>query len=114
MWNHPLYLTECGLDAMCKVVMSFHQCGGNVGDDVNISLPQWVLDVGKENPDVFFTDQNGVRNPECLTWGVDKRRVLRGRTGVEVNLHSFTLRATLESLCCVLTLRIVLHLGSSH
>jgi len=114
MWNHPLYLTECGLDAMCKVVMSFHQCGGNVGDDVNISLPQWVLDVGKANPDVFFTDQNGVRNLECLTWGVDKRRVLRGRTGVEVNLHLFTLRATLESLCCVLTLRIVLHLGSLH
>jgi hypothetical protein len=58
--------------------------------------------------------KKGVRNPECLTWGVDKRRVLRGRTGVEVNLHLFTLRATLESLCCVLTSKIVLVLGSSH
>ncbi|KAH8949020.1 hypothetical protein BDL97_10G008300 [Sphagnum fallax] len=85
-WSGYSHLFKIVRDAQLKlqVVMSFHQCGGNVGDDVNISLPQWVLDVGKENPDVFFTDQNGVRNPECLTWGVDKRRVLRGRTGVEV------------------------------
>ncbi|XWS32186.1 hypothetical protein CRYUN_Cryun23aG0139000 [Craigia yunnanensis] len=25
-----------------QVVMSFHECGGNVGDDVHIPLPQWV------------------------------------------------------------------------
>lgn len=24
-----------------KVVMSFHECGGNVGDDVCIPLPHW-------------------------------------------------------------------------
>ncbi|CAM6018544.1 unnamed protein product [Sphagnum balticum] len=85
-WSGYSHLFKIVRDAQLKlqVVMSFHQCGGNVGDDVNISLPQWVLDVGTENPDVFFTDQNGVRNRECLTWGVDKRRVLRGRTGVEV------------------------------
>lgn len=65
--------------------MSFHQCGGNIGDDVNISIPQWVLDIGKDNPDIFFTDRSGVRNPECLTWGVDKVRVLRGRTALEVS-----------------------------
>ncbi|KAI7979646.1 Beta-amylase 7, partial [Camellia lanceoleosa] len=23
-------------------------------------------------------------NPECLTWGIDKERILRGRTAVEV------------------------------
>lgn len=68
--------------------MSFHQCGGNVGDDVNISIPQWVLDIGKDNPDIFFTDRNGVRNPECLTWGVDKVRMLRGRTALEVRNHN--------------------------
>lgn len=67
-----------------QVVMSFHQCGGNVGDDVNIPIPEWVLEIGKQNPDIFFTDRNGVRNQECLTWGVDKARVLRGRNGLEV------------------------------
>lgn len=68
--------------------MSFHQCGGNVGDDVFIPLPQWVLDVGMENPDIFFTNQTGTRNPESLSFGVDNERVLAGRTGLEVN-HGF-------------------------
>lgn len=29
-----------------QVVMSFHACGGNVGDNAQIPLPQWVLQVG--------------------------------------------------------------------
>lgn len=67
-----------------QVVMSFHQCGGNVGDDVTIPIPQWVLAVGEENPDIFFCNEQGVRNPECLSFGVDKERVLRSRNGLEV------------------------------
>lgn len=34
-------------------IMSFHQCGGNVGDDCNIPLPSWVVNVGNENPDIW-------------------------------------------------------------
>lgn len=64
--------------------MSFHECGGNVGDDVYIPLPSWVSEVGKKNPDIYFTDRKGQRNPECLTWGIDKERVLMSRTAVEV------------------------------
>ena len=30
---------------LCQVVMSFHACGGNVGDNAQIPLPQWVLQV---------------------------------------------------------------------
>ncbi|CAM8987477.1 unnamed protein product [Rhodiola kirilowii] len=67
-----------------QVVMSFHECGGNVGDDVCIPLPHWVVEVGRNNPDIFFTDREGRRNPECLTWGIDKQRVLKGRTAIEV------------------------------
>lgn len=66
--------------------MSFHECGGNIGDDVHIPLPQWVMEIGQSNPDIYFTDKEGRHNFECLTWGVDKERVLRGRTAVEV-LH---------------------------
>lgn len=66
--------------------MSFHECGGNVGDDVCIPLPHWVAEIGRSNPDIFFTDRAGRHNPECLSWGIDKERVLRGRTAVEV-LH---------------------------
>ncbi|XP_065859551.1 beta-amylase 7 isoform X2 [Euphorbia lathyris] len=67
-----------------QVVMSFHECGGNVGDDVCIPLPHWVAEIGRSNPDIFFTDREGRRNPECLSWGIDKERVLRGRTALEV------------------------------
>ncbi|CAL5431284.1 unnamed protein product [Camellia sinensis] len=65
------------------VVMSFHECGGNVGDDVHIPLPQWLTAIGQRNPDIFFTDKKGRHNPECLTWGIDKERILRGGTAVE-------------------------------
>ncbi|KAL3622104.1 Leucine-rich repeat receptor-like serine/threonine-protein kinase bam2 [Castilleja foliolosa] len=66
------------------VVMSFHECGGNIGDDVHIPLPQWVLEIGSQNPDIFFTDREKRRNHECLTWGIDNERVLGSRTALEV------------------------------
>ncbi|KAG0491638.1 hypothetical protein HPP92_004691 [Vanilla planifolia] len=66
-----------------QVVMSFHECGGNIGDDVCIPLPYWVAEIGRSNPDIFFTDREGRRNSECLSWGIDKERVLRGRTALE-------------------------------
>ncbi|XP_057997933.1 beta-amylase 2, chloroplastic isoform X3 [Hevea brasiliensis] len=66
-----------------QVVMSFHKCGGNVGDNVHIPLPEWVTEIGQTNPDIYFTDRKGRRNTECLTWGIDKERVLKGRTAVE-------------------------------
>jgi len=66
-----------------QAVMSFHAAGGNVGDNVNIPLPDWVLQVGEQHPDIFYTDASGYRNPECLSLGCDKEPVLRGRTPVE-------------------------------
>jgi len=76
---------NCLSDFLSKVVMSFHECGGNVGDDVCIPLPNWVAEIGRSNPDIFFTDREGRHNPECLSWGIDKERVLRGRTAIEVH-----------------------------
>ncbi|KAJ6703802.1 BETA-AMYLASE 8 [Salix viminalis] len=67
-----------------QVLMAFHEYGGNDSGDVLISLPQWVLEIGKDNQDIFFTDREGRRNTECLSWGIDKERVLKGRTGIEV------------------------------
>ncbi|XP_050386415.1 LOW QUALITY PROTEIN: beta-amylase 2, chloroplastic [Argentina anserina] len=72
------------LNLKLQVVMSFHECGGNVGDDVHIPLPHWVTEIGQKNPDIYFTNREGRRNVECLSWGIDKERVLRGRTAVEV------------------------------
>ncbi|URD90372.1 hypothetical protein MUK42_26972 [Musa troglodytarum] len=67
-----------------QVVMAFHENGGNGSGDMPISLPKWVLEIGKDNQDIFFTDREGRRNTECLSWGIDKERVLKGRTGIEV------------------------------
>lgn len=47
---HPLYRVRTKqlclfFFRLCQVVMSFHACGGNVGDNAQIPLPQWVLQV---------------------------------------------------------------------
>ncbi|GKV21336.1 hypothetical protein SLEP1_g31323 [Rubroshorea leprosula] len=75
-------IQECGLTL--QAIMSFHQCGGNVGDVVNIPLPKWVLEIGESDPDIFYTNRSGNRNREYLTIGVDNLPVFYGRTAVQV------------------------------
>jgi len=67
-----------------QATMSFHQCGGNVGDQCNVNLPNWVLSVGNNNPDIFYTDQHGNRDHEYLTCGVDDLPLFSGRTPVRI------------------------------
>lgn len=67
-----------------QVVMSFHQCGGNVGDSCSIPLPPWVLQEISGNPDLVYTDRSGRRNPEYISLGCDSLPVLGGRTPVQV------------------------------
>lgn len=64
--------------------MSFHQCGGNVGDTCNIPLPPWVLEEMSSNPNIVYTDRSGRRNPEYISLGCDTLPVLRGRTPIQV------------------------------
>ncbi|KAK1438470.1 hypothetical protein QVD17_04279 [Tagetes erecta] len=67
-----------------QAVMSFHQCGGNVGDSCSIPLPPWVLEEISRNPDIVYTDRSGRRNPEYISLGCDSLPVLRGRTPIQV------------------------------
>jgi Glycosyl hydrolase family 14 len=67
-----------------QAVMSFHAAGGNVGDTCHITLPQWVLDVGEANPDIFYTDKEGFRNRECLSLGCDEEALFAGRTPIDI------------------------------
>ncbi|KAL9322547.1 hypothetical protein ACSQ67_010600 [Phaseolus vulgaris] len=87
-YDWSAYRTLFQLVQNCKlklqVIMSFHQCGGNVGDSVSISLPKWVLKVGKTNPDIFYTNYKGIRNTECLSLGVDKQPLFHGRSPIEL------------------------------
>ncbi|CAA3014640.1 beta-amylase 3, chloroplastic [Olea europaea subsp. europaea] len=66
-----------------QVVMSFHQCGGNVGDSCSIPLPPWVLEEMSNNPDIVYTNKSGRRNPEYISLGCDSLPVLRGRTPIQ-------------------------------
>ncbi|GMY09951.1 beta-amylase isoform X1 [Fagus crenata] len=75
-------IQECELKL--QAIMSFHQCGGNVGDVVNIPLPQWVLDIGESDPDIFYTNRSGNRNKEYISVGVDNHPLFYGRTAVEI------------------------------
>jgi len=67
-----------------QAIMSFHACGGNVGDAVNIPIPRWVREVGEADPDVFYTSSTGARNQEYLTIGVDDEPLFYGRTAIQV------------------------------
>eukprot|EP01119_Soliformovum_irregulare_P005454 TRINITY_DN17216_c0_g1_i1.p1 TRINITY_DN17216_c0_g1~~TRINITY_DN17216_c0_g1_i1.p1 ORF type:complete len:453 (-),score=103.49 TRINITY_DN17216_c0_g1_i1:49-1221(-) len=67
-----------------QVVMSFHTCGGNVGDNCNIPLPSWVLDVGNSNPDIFYKSSSGSNDPEYLSLGVDHQNLFGGRSAVQI------------------------------
>ncbi|KQK15872.1 hypothetical protein BRADI_1g25440v3 [Brachypodium distachyon] len=73
---------EAGLKL--QAIMSFHQCGGNVGDVVNIPIPQWVRDIGATDPDIFCTNRSGKRNIEYLTLGVDDQPLFHGRTAIQM------------------------------
>ncbi|KAH9317109.1 hypothetical protein KI387_018878 [Taxus chinensis] len=67
-----------------QAVMSFHQCGGNVGDTCNIPLPGWVLQEVDGNQDMVYTDRKGRRNREYISLGCDIMPLLKGRSPVQV------------------------------
>ncbi|CAA0807136.1 Beta-amylase 1- chloroplastic [Striga hermonthica] len=66
-----------------QAVMSFHQCGGNVGDSCTIPLPKWVVEEIDRDPDLAYTDQWGRRNYEYLSLGCDTLPVLKGRSPIQ-------------------------------
>eukprot|EP00762_Andalucia_godoyi_P001259 ANDGO_04889.mRNA.1 Beta-amylase len=71
-------------DLKVHVVMSFHQCGGNVGDTCDIPLPMWVRNVGNTNPSIYYNDQNKHVDEEYLSLGIDHVPVLLNRSAVQV------------------------------
>ncbi|MQM09816.1 hypothetical protein Taro_042693 [Colocasia esculenta] len=84
-WGGYAELMEMARRSGLKVqaVMSFHQCGGNVGDSCMVPLPKWVMEEMEKDPDLAYTDQWGRRNHEYVSLGCDALPVLRGRTPVQ-------------------------------
>mmetsp|Transcript_14039 Transcript_14039/g.35313 ORF Transcript_14039/g.35313 Transcript_14039/m.35313 type:complete len:769 (+) Transcript_14039:171-2477(+) len=69
-----------------EFVMSFHRCGGNVGDSCTVPLPRWVSKCANQvGRDVaYYTDRHGTTNDEYLSLAVDEKPFLEGRTPVQV------------------------------
>jgi len=85
-WNAYVQMAQLAKQAgiSLQVVMSFHECGGNVGDQCNIPLPPWVLAVGNSNPNIFYRDQQGGIDLEYLSLGVDNQSIFSGRSAVQI------------------------------
>ncbi|KAK9050779.1 hypothetical protein SSX86_030250 [Deinandra increscens subsp. villosa] len=79
-----LFQMLLALDLEIQVFMSFHEFRGDDDEVVEIPLPKWIKEIGKENRDIYFRDIHGKQNLECLTWGIDDQPVLRGRTALQV------------------------------
>lgn len=53
-----------------QATMAFHACGGNVGDDVDIPLPEWVIEAANSHH-LWFKDRSGYENQEYISFGAD-------------------------------------------
>lgn len=69
------YIKEAGL--YWKSILSFHECGGNVGDDCQVKLPDWVfpklkaLNNGDERGLKFVSEQNNASPEYVSVWASD-------------------------------------------
>jgi hypothetical protein len=43
-----------------------------------------VLCVGRFTADIFYTDREGNRDTEYLSWGVDNQPIFQGRTALQI------------------------------
>ena len=64
--------TEAGLKV--SPVMSFHRCGGNVGDDCDIPLPTWVQNAA-DSKDLWYMDYWGNSQREYIALSADEARI---------------------------------------
>lgn len=53
-------------------IMSTHACGGNVGDNVNIPIPEWVWQKRKNGQKIHFVSESGGLNRDYVSyWATD-------------------------------------------
>ena len=62
-------------------VMSFHKCGGNVGDACDIQLPSFVTSSSLQP---FYTDESGNVNNEYISLGFDDVVIDGSRTPIQM------------------------------
>lgn len=67
------HITKTGLK--WQPIMSIHQCGGNVGDNVNVPVPEWVwkkvakeMPQGDERAAMYVSEQNRASKEYVSAW----------------------------------------------
>ncbi|ERN16877.1 hypothetical protein AMTRI_Chr02g221910 [Amborella trichopoda] len=79
-WSSHLEVAEMVREAGLKLNVAFNFHGSTAR---GITLPKWVLKVGEENPDIFFTDRGGKRFRDCLSLGTDELALLSGKSPLQ-------------------------------
>eukprot|EP00602_Paraphysomonas_sp_CaronLab_P004130 CAMPEP_0185024838 /NCGR_PEP_ID=MMETSP1103-20130426/8028_1 /TAXON_ID=36769 /ORGANISM="Paraphysomonas bandaiensis, Strain Caron Lab Isolate" /LENGTH=403 /DNA_ID=CAMNT_0027557903 /DNA_START=155 /DNA_END=1366 /DNA_ORIENTATION=+ len=92
-----LQLTQMAADAGLKMqyVMSFHRCGGNVGDTCNYPLPDWVLNSAD---DIWYEDQHGNKDTEYVALFADNEAVLGSANRTPLQVYENFMSAFKSSL----------------
>ncbi len=87
-WGYYDHLSSkiIGKDLKWVPILSFHQCGGNVGDTVNIPVAPWVWSyvqnkMGSSNPDAgkYVSEQGNVNHEFVSAWATDHALPLYAR-----------------------------------
>ncbi|KAI3688481.1 hypothetical protein L2E82_46085 [Cichorium intybus] len=73
-------VSEMGLKL--QVALSFHSNVHLSSRVQGVSLPQWIIEIGRHNKDIYYRDQNGFPNADYLTLGVDNLPLFSGRTAL--------------------------------
>jgi beta-amylase len=65
-WSAYQQMVQIARSVGLKIVfiMSFHQCGGNVGDTCDISIPGWIL---SSQSNIYYKDREGNQNMEYIS-----------------------------------------------
>lgn len=66
-WSYYLQYAEVVKNSGLKwtPILSFHQCGGNVGDDCNIPIPSWIWGLGSSE-EMVYKNEDGQQNLEYV------------------------------------------------
>jgi beta-amylase len=79
------------LNLKVQAVMSFHACGGNIGDSVNIPLPAWITELEANIPELFYRDQRNDPSREYISLSCDHLAVFpRGNSSSAVDVSTRT------------------------
>ncbi|CAJ1462378.1 unnamed protein product [Effrenium voratum] len=68
--------------------MSFHQCGGNVGDSVSFPIPAWCLDKARSSG-LLYKSKSGVISEDCLSLSADHENIFPAKSGTRTALQCY-------------------------